>query len=107
MTRSGWLAANTALSDAPSETPTAAARSLPTASITTRMSSMRSSSVGRRSAGSRSDSPVPRLSHMITRPKVASRSSQRAWAGCSSALWNDPIQPKVTRMSRSPSPTTS
>ncbi len=86
MTRSGWVAANTALSDAPSETPTVAARSLPTASITTRMSSMRSSSVGRRSAGSRSDSPVPRLSHMITRPKVASRSSQRAWAGCSSAL---------------------
>ena len=106
-TRSGWAAANVALSEPPSEMPNATARSLPAASSTTRMSSIRSSSVGRRSGGSRSESPVPRLSHMITRPSVVRRSSQRACAGTSQAVWKDPIQPKVTRMSRSPSPNTS
>ena len=57
--------------------------------------------------GTRSESPVPRLSHMITRPNVPSRRSQRVCAGCSQALWKEPIQPNVTRMSRSPSPKTS
>ena len=65
---------------------------------------MRSSSVGRSSGATRSDNPVPRLSHRITRPSENSRSIQRALAGSSPhGLSIEPTQPKVTRMSGSPS----
>ena len=53
--------------------PRSAARSDPTASITARTSSIRCSSVGRRSSGTRSDRPVPRLSNRISRQNDANR----------------------------------
>ena len=77
--RSGWLAANMALIAHPSEKPSRAARSEPTASITARMSSMRSSNVGASPTGS--ESPLPRLSNMISREKPASRSRKLVSVG--------------------------
>ena len=50
----------------------------PTASITARTSSMRCSSVGSSSSGTRSESPVPRLSKRISRENEASRRRKRA-----------------------------
>ena len=69
--RSGWVAANSATIGPPSETPSSAARSEPTASITARTSSIRSSSGA--TPWTRSDRPVPRLSNRISRPIPASR----------------------------------
>ena len=57
----------------PSEWPKSAARSEPTASSTARTSSIRCSSVGRRSSGTWSERPVPRLSKRISRENDASR----------------------------------
>src|SRR5437773_4995291 len=56
----------------PSEAPNRLARSMPTASITARISSARSSSVAILTG--RSDSPVPRLSNRIRRQKRLNRS---------------------------------
>jgi hypothetical protein len=72
--RSGWLAANKSDIGAPSLTPMRTARSEPTASITDRTSSMRSSSVP---IVVRSESPMPRLSKRIRRVKLASRCMNR------------------------------
>ena len=71
--RSGYVAANSRHIGPPSDAPKSAARSDPTASITARTSSIRCSSVGRSSSGTRSDRPVPRLSNRINRQKEASR----------------------------------
>ncbi len=65
----------------PSETPNTAARADPAASMTARTSSIRCSSEGSRSAGTRSDIPVPRLSKMSTRAISASRSKKRTHSG--------------------------
>jgi hypothetical protein len=71
-TRSGSVAANMAPIAPPSPQPTNAARSDRAASMTARTSSARCSSVT--IPGTRSESPVPRLSKMITRPMAPSRS---------------------------------
>jgi hypothetical protein len=55
----------------PSENPISEALREPTASMTTRRSSARSSSSGNCSFGTRSDKPVPRLSNRINREKEA------------------------------------
>ena len=70
-TRSGWLAVIKIAIVPPSEMPTRSARSHPAASITAPKSSMDSSNVGACIAGS--ERPVPRLSKVMTRRKVASR----------------------------------
>ena len=63
---------------AASECPSSAARSEPTASRTARTSSIRCSSVGSLSFGTRSESPVPRLSKRIRREnEPAARGSRR------------------------------
>ena len=73
------------LSTVPSDIPSSTARSLPAASITALRSSIRSSSVGEIVWPLRGRTrPVPRLSHMITRPSEHSRSIQRTLAGSSS-----------------------
>ena len=71
----------------PSETPSSDARSQPTASITARTSSERSSSVGRCATGS--DMPVPLRSIRISRLKEASRSRPAAKRGSrhTSSTW--------------------
>ncbi len=68
---SGYVAANSAHIGPPSDEPTSAARSEPTACITACTSSMRSSSMG--ASVTRSERPVPRLSNNITRAKAPSR----------------------------------
>ncbi len=69
--RSGWVAAKSAHISAPSETPSSATRSEPTASRTAVRSSIRCSRVVTSSEGS--ESPVPALSKEITRENEASR----------------------------------
>ena len=63
--RSGWAAAKSIARGPPSDSPMMAARSLPAASMTARMSSMRVSSVV--APGTRSDMPMPRLSKRMSR----------------------------------------
>ena len=70
--RSGLVAANMAPMAPPSAQPTNAARSDPAASMTAPTSSARCSRVT--IPDTRSESPVPRLSKMITRPRLATRS---------------------------------
>jgi hypothetical protein len=85
VTHSGCDAAKTTLIGTPSETPNSAARSDLAASITARMSSLRSSSVG--APAMRSDMPVPRLSKTITRACSArprSKVASPAASHCSS-----------------------
>ena len=91
--RSGWVAAKRAHRLPPSEAPNSAGRSEPTASITARRSSMRSSSVGSLSFGTRSDRPVPRLSKTIRRENEASRRRKRASVGSSQANSTCDTQP--------------
>ena len=67
----------------PSEWPKSVARSDPTASITARTSSIRSSSVGRWVRSTGSDNPVPRLSKVIKRENDANRRKKRANDGSS------------------------
>src|SRR6185369_5318331 len=80
-TRSGYVAANIVAMAAPSDIPNNAARDEPTASITARTSSIRSSSVG--TPAMRSDIPTPRLSKRINREKDAKRRRYRATEGSS------------------------
>ena len=61
---------------APCDVPNSAACSDPTASITARTSSMRTSRLGM--SATRSESPVPRLSNRIWRENELSRVSKRA-----------------------------
>jgi hypothetical protein len=73
LVRSGYVAAKRRHIGPPSERPTNAASSDPTAFITARTSSIRCSSVGSSLSGTRAHIPVPRLSKRITREKEASR----------------------------------
>ena len=73
---SGYVAAKRSVMATPSETPISAARSEPAASMTARTSSMRVSSCAIPVA--RSESPVPRLSNMMSRPRPARPSNRRA-----------------------------
>ena len=90
----------------PSEAPKTAARSEPAASRTSRISSMRCSSVGRRSLGTLSERPVPRLSNRIKREKDASLRRKRAYSGTSQLSSTFEIQPGTQIRSNGPSPTT-
>ena len=74
-TRFGYVPANSASIVPASAHPNRTAESIPKASITARMSSIRSSSVA--TLGIRSDIPVPRLSNVTTRLNVPSRSRKR------------------------------
>ncbi len=65
--RAGCVAANTMAIGEPGPNPTTAARSIPTASSTARMSSLQSSTVGREPPGIGSDAPVPCGSRTTTR----------------------------------------
>ena len=67
--------------NAPSAQPATDARADPAASMTAMMSSTCCSSAG--TPGTRSDMPVPRLSNMITRRKLARRSRKAANSGSS------------------------
>ena len=106
LVRRGYVAAKRTHSEAPSETPKRAARSDPAASHTAWTSSIRVSSVGRADSGTRSESPVPRLSNRISREKLASRSKKRAIVGSSQAASTWETQPGTQTRSRGPSPTT-
>jgi hypothetical protein len=66
----------------------------------------RSSRVGSRSLGTRSDIPVPRLSKMIRRENDASRSRKCANDGCSQASSTLDTNPGTCRRSKGPSPIT-
>ena len=82
--RSGCAAAKSIASGPPSDSPMIAARSLPTASRTARMSSIRSSSVV--APGTRSDMPMPRLSKRMSRVNSASRSQYWRYCGSSQRI---------------------
>ena len=73
----GYVAAKSRESGPPSEIPMIAALSIPVASITARMSSMRSSSSAAPAIAS--DTPSPRLSNVATRAKVPNRSMKSAY----------------------------
>ncbi len=77
-TRSGYVAAKKTLIGPPSDAPSRAARSDPTASITARTSSMRVSSVAAPLTGS--DMPWPRLSKRIRRENDARSPIERGHA---------------------------
>lgn len=83
-----------------------AARSEPTAANTTLRSSMRCSRVGNRLIGTRSESPVPRLSNMISRLKDAGRFRYRALSAIYQARSTCDPQPGTKTRSSGPSPTT-
>ena len=106
LVRRGYVAAKSAHIATPSETPKSAARSEPTASHTAWTSPIRVSSVGNAESGTRSDSPVPRLSNRISRENVASRSKNRAIVGSSQAASTWETQPGTHTRSRGPSPIT-
>lgn len=84
--------------------PNSTARRLPAASITARTSSMRCSSDGSRSTGTRSDRPVPPLSKWITRQNDPSRCSASAMPGCSHSSSTFVTQPCTNTRSRGPDP---
>ena len=88
----------------PSETPNTVARDEPAASITARMSSIRSSIVGGLVAGS--DMPVPRLSNTINRENDARRVKKRARLGSSHATSTCETKPGTRTRSVGPSPST-
>src|SRR3990170_2515242 len=81
----------------PSETPKTMARSEPTASITERTSSIRTSSDGSRSYATRSERPTPRLSNRIRRENEARR--RRTSRG-----WVPPTSPRCSSSSPSRTP---
>ena len=102
--RSEWATANAMHRHPPSDTPNRAAVWEPAASITARISSIRSVRPGGRATGS--DNPVPRLSKKITRVKAASRRRNRARYGSSqaSSMWE--MKPGTNTRSTEPSPKT-
>ena len=81
--RAGWVAANSAASEPPSEIPKIEACREPTASKTARTSSIRSSSVGVAVVPCRSESPQPRRSKRISRVNSESRRKNAANDGSS------------------------
>src|SRR2546421_4670095 len=86
----------------PSDKPQKKAEEEPTASITARTSSMRSSSVGTPADGS--DSPVPRLSNKIRRLNDANRRKKRAEAFASHQFSMCDTKPGTKTKSTGPSP---
>ena len=106
MVRSGYVAANSMAIGPPSDTPRTTVRSEPTASITARASSIRTSSDGSRSSDTRSESPTPRLSNTITRENDASFVKKRANRGSVHIFSMCVTQPITNRMSTGPSPNT-
>ena len=106
LVRSGYVAANRRHMFPPSEWPKSAVRSEPAASRTARTSSIRSSSVGNLSFGTRSESPVPRLSNRIRREKEASLPRNPAIPGSSHIASMFETQPGTYSRSMDPSPTT-
>ena len=101
--RSGYVAANRAQRGPPSPSPHRTARSVPAASITARMSSMRTSRVP---PATRSDMPVPRLSNRSNRLIDARRLKNCACEGfsqTSSTWW---VMLGMKTRSIGPSPTT-
>src|SRR6185312_1780808 len=85
---------------------TTTALSAPTASRTIGMSSIHSSTVGSWFGASGSDSPEPRLSYMISRPKDARRSRISASGAMSHCASRWPNHWSTNRMSGGPSPRT-
>ena len=77
-----------------------------TASRTARTSSIRCSRVGSSLTGTRSESPVPRLSKRIRREKDASRDRNRANRGSAQKYSRCDTQPITKTRSIGPSPTT-
>lgn len=103
-TRSGYVAAKSMHMGPPSEMPRSAACSLPAASMTARMSSIRSSKVGQPQP--RSERPVPRLSKKINRENDARRPSSPAKNGKSHDASTWEMKPGTYTKSKGPSPTT-
>ena len=89
--------------NAPSAQPITEAREDPAASITAMMSSMCCSTAG--TPGTRSDIPVPRLSKVITRQNLPSRSRKAANSGSSHITSRWEVKPWIPTMS-SPEPYT-
>ena len=81
-----------------------AARSDPAASMTARMSSMRTSAEAK--SATRSESPVPRLSNRISRENVASLAKNSP--GGPSHAYSSAVktEPSTNTRSKGPSPTT-
>ena len=77
----GYVAANSSDIGTPSDEPKITARSEPAAAITARTSSIRSSRIGAPTTGS--DSPLPRLSNMMSRANDAIRSMMWTAVGIS------------------------
>jgi hypothetical protein len=103
---SGYVAAKSAESGPPSETPTSAACLDPTASITARTSSMRCSSEGSSLSETRSERPVPRLSNRMSRENDARRERNRAKSMFFQKYSRCETQPITKTRSIGPSPTT-
>jgi hypothetical protein len=93
-TRSGYVAAKSAVIRAPSPPPESIAHSDPAASITARTSSILASIVG--TSRARSDIPMPRLSKIMTREKSAIRVKYRASNGCSHIELRSPAQRRIS-----------
>src|SRR5882724_9947118 len=85
--------------DPPSEAPNRFARSMPTASITARMSSARSSRVAIFTG--RSERPVPRLSKRMSRQNLLNRSKNSARLGISQSRSRCDIVPGHNDVERS------
>ena len=101
-TRSGWVPANSESIVPASAHPNSTTRSNPAASMTARMSSMRSSSVA--TSLIRSDIPVPRLSNTATRLNRPSPSRNRANSGRSHMASTWEIHPGTHTSRCSPAP---
>ena len=101
-TRSGYVAANNTLMGQPSENPSRIVRFEPTASMTARTSSIRSSSDG--TPDTRSDRPCPLLSNVTTRANPDKRCRNAVNPG--SSWWNSTweIAPGTMTMSSGPCP---
>src|SRR5438445_3772085 len=89
-----------------SESAKIAARSKPTASMTARTSSIRSSSVGTAASETRSDRPVPRLSKKTSLEKEARRRRNRASDGSSQKCSTCETKPGTNTRFKGPSPRT-
>ena len=101
--RSGYVAAKRIARRALSRLAQKTARCDPAASMTAPRSSIRASSVA--ASRIRSESPVPRLSSIRTRPASARPMTWRLSSGCSHIESSSPENPRAKTMSVGPSPT--
>jgi len=104
--RSGYVAANSIAMGPPSDAPKTMARSEPTASITERTSSIRTSRLGSRLSGTRSDKPTPRLSNRMRREHDERRCRYLARLGSSHIASMFDVHPITNTRSTGPSPVT-